>query len=169
MRRLVLFRHAKAVRPAPELADIDRVLEPRGRVEAARAAQLLADLGVAIDVALVSPAARTRQTWEVLADTLTAGEVVIEPRIYDADPETLIDLAAEQADADTVMIVGHNPGLKDAARLAMGGGPHDARALEALARGLPTSCALVLGLNGTPMPGAARLSAFVAPERAEGA
>jgi phosphohistidine phosphatase len=165
MRRLVLLRHAKAVRPGPAMADFDRGLEPRGRVEAARAARLLADLGLAPDMALISPSQRTRQTWSIVSETLPARAVEFVDTIYDADVRTLLDHAAAHAVAETVLMVGHNPGLKDLARTLMGDGPHDAHAAEALARGLPTSCAAVLGLDGAPTPRAARLIALVVPER----
>jgi phosphohistidine phosphatase len=165
MRRLVLLRHAKAVRPEPGLADFDRGLEPRGRVEAARVAQLIADLELAPDLALVSPAKRTRDTWRVMEKTLPARAVEHDDELYDADTGTLLSRLVAHADADTLLVVAHNPGLKDVARLLMGEGPHNIAAVDKLARGLPTSCALVLTLEGAPAPGAARLAAFLAPER----
>jgi phosphohistidine phosphatase len=165
MRRLVLLRHAKAVRPEPGLGDFDRGLEPRGRVEAARAARLLNDLHLAPDLVLLSPSLRTRETWAEMADLLPAGAVELDCELYDAACGTLLDRIAAHARADTLMIVGHNPGLREAAHALMSDGPHDARAAASLARGLPTACAVVLGIDGAPALRSARLAAFVAPER----
>jgi phosphohistidine phosphatase len=165
MRRLVLLRHAKAVRPGAGLDDFDRALEPRGREAAPRAARLLADLGLAPDVALISAAERTRETWDLVAQDLPAREVVIDERLYLASEDVWLDQLIAHQDADTVLAIGHNPGLKDLAFALMGEGPHDARARERLEEGLPTSCAAVLGLDGAPRRGGARLVAFVAPER----
>jgi phosphohistidine phosphatase len=165
MRRLILLRHAKAVRPGPDTDDFERGLEPRGRAEAARAAKLLADLALFPDVVLVSPAARTRDTWSIVADTLKAPKPRFEGGIYDASVKDLLDIAAPYSEAGTVLMVGHNPGFKDLARALMGEGPHDTNAAAALSRGLPTSCAPVLALDGTLEPGTARLIALIAPER----
>lgn len=167
MRRLILLRHAKAVRPTPGQKDFDRGLEPRGRAEAARSAQLIADLGLLPDVVLVSPAERTRETWSVMAETLAGTAPEFDETIYDASPQDLLKSISGKANADTLLLVGHNPGLKDVARTLMGEGPHDSNATAALARGLPTSCATVLAIDGAPKPRTARLIAFIAPERDE--
>jgi phosphohistidine phosphatase len=164
MKRLVLLRHAKAV-PHGAIRDFDRGLEPRGRVEAGRSARLLADLGLAPDVAVVSPARRTQETWAQVSPILHAGAVEEDKTVYEADARALLSCAQRRAEADTVLIVGHNPGLKDAARLLMGEGPHNVYAAANLARGLPTSCALVLAFDGAVEVRSARLAAFIAPER----
>jgi phosphohistidine phosphatase len=165
MRTLVLLRHAKAVRPEPGLADFDRGLEPRGRLETARCARLLLDLGLVPDLALVSPAKRTRDTWTVAAETLAAGAVEHDEAIYDADVGALLASIVAHDDVAALLLVGHNPGLKDVARALMGEGPHNVAAVDLLTHGLPTSCALVFGLDGATNRGAARLLAFIAPER----
>jgi phosphohistidine phosphatase len=164
MTRLVLLRHAKAV-PHGAAKDFDRALEPRGRVEAGRAARLLADLGLAPDVAVVSPARRTLETWAQVEPYLPAAAVEHDATVYEADAKALLDCAARRPEAGTVLIVGHNPGLKDLARLLMGEGPHNVYAVANLARGLPTSCALVLAFDGPVATRTARLAAFIAPER----
>ena len=165
MRRIVLLRHAKAVRPDQGLSDFDRPLDARGRDEAPRAGQLLADVAVTPDIALVSAALRTRQTWDLIADLVPARTVIVESDLYLADAETWLDHLSAHADAETVLGVGHNPGLKDAADVLMGPSGHDTRARASLAAGLPTSCAVILSLDGAPAPGVARLAAFLAPAR----
>ena len=62
-RRIVLFRHAKA--DWPPVADHERPLAERGRMDAAVAGRKLADTGIAFDLALCSTADRTRETWKL--------------------------------------------------------------------------------------------------------
>ena len=119
--RLVLLRHAKAV--GKDEADFDRVLAPRGQAQMAAVARYLAGRdGKAIrpDLALVSPAARTRETWA--ATKLAKVEARFEPTIYEAPPKTLLALVrAVEAGPRTVMLVGHNPGIEDLADKLTGG------------------------------------------------
>jgi phosphohistidine phosphatase len=68
MQRLILMRHAEAEPAAGSGRDRDRVLSGRGRKDSAAMARALAGRGMRPDLALVSPAARTRQTWELLHD-----------------------------------------------------------------------------------------------------
>lgn len=68
MQRLILMRHAEAERAAGSGRDRDRVLSARGRNDAAAMGRALAGRGMRPDLALVSPAARTRQTWDLLHD-----------------------------------------------------------------------------------------------------
>ncbi|MGD2133297.1 MAG: histidine phosphatase family protein [Maricaulaceae bacterium] len=169
MGRIVLLRHAKAVRPEAGLEDFDRELTPRGRAEAQSVARLLHDLGVAPDRALVSPARRTQETWSIVGPALGDPPAEKDQSFYLADEDAWL-ARLENADAkETVIVVGHNPGLKHLAQALMGRGPHDARAREQLAQGLPTSCALILACAEHPAPGAARLVGFVTPPRADAA
>ena len=64
MKRIFLLRHAKAV-AKDEASDIDRVLAPHGRDQMGRIAQHLAETRAQADLAIVSPAARTRETWSL--------------------------------------------------------------------------------------------------------
>jgi phosphohistidine phosphatase len=103
--RLILLRHAKA--EAPRSDDHSRVLAARGREEAAAARNTLAAL--APEVAVVSTAARARETWQ-LADP-GGVEVVLEDRVYEASVADLREVLAEQS-ADCVVLVGHNPSIE---------------------------------------------------------
>jgi phosphohistidine phosphatase len=114
MDRLILLRHAKAEAEAPSGDDFDRPLAPRGEREAKVMAEHLAALGERPDVALVSPALRTRQTWEAVRAAIPGGEVRFDRGLYNADAQALRRLA-EQAGEGTVLVVGHNPGLQELA------------------------------------------------------
>lgn len=169
MRRLILMRHAKAVPQAPDGDDFDRPLEARGRREAAGAARLLADLGLAPDIALVSTAKRTAETWEIVAKTLPAGAVAATDALYAAAPEAVLAAvrrAGESPAAETILVVGHNPGLKIlAAALTAGPGPHAGEARARLALGLPTSWAAIICFDNSFSDTAGRLDALLGPER----
>ena len=112
MRRLILFRHAKA-EPPDGLSDHERGLVESGRAAAAAMGRWLAANGLRPDVALCSTAARARATWELASEAFEdAPEVRFEGGIYGASPETLLALTRRAGgDAGTLIIVGHNPGL----------------------------------------------------------
>ena len=95
-RRLVLLRHAKSSWE-DDLPDVERPLAPRGRRDAAEAGRWLAAHVGRPDLVLCSTAVRTRQTWARVAeaepDALGPVEVRLEPSIYEAWSDTLLDLA----------------------------------------------------------------------------
>lgn len=117
MPTLVLLRHAKAEPQRPD--DLTRVLAPRGRADAMAARAWLDTHAVVPDRVVVSPSARTRETWQ-LAGTFPP---VLDDRVYDATVEDLIEVLAETpAEVGTLVLVGHDPGLSDLlATLAPGG------------------------------------------------
>ena len=111
---LILLRHAKSDWSGDE-ADLDRPLATRGRRQAPDSGRWLAGNVDAIDLAVVSPAARTRGTWDLVAAELGAApRVRVEERVYAASAEGLLDLVRElPVELATVVLVGHNPGLED--------------------------------------------------------
>ena len=121
-RTLWLLRHAKTVTdPPPGGTDFDRVLAPRGRRDATALGRLFAGsgkgLGPALEsvprpqVALVSPAARTTATAElVLAEVADPPERRTDEALYGAEPEEVLAFVrALPDDVDAAMVVGHNP------------------------------------------------------------
>ncbi len=117
MLRLLLLRHAKAA-PPNGLDDRERPLTSAGREASSRLGAYLAREGLVPDLALVSPAQRTRETWMIarrgLGDMPTRGE----PRIYEAAPEQLLAVVKEtEAEVGTLLMVGHNPGMQELLRL----------------------------------------------------
>ncbi|MFF4236246.1 SixA phosphatase family protein [Actinomadura geliboluensis] len=108
MPTLIVLRHAKAV-AGFGTADIDRVLNDRGRRDAAAAGEWLCANGLVPGRVLCSPAARTRETLDLLAVDAPAD---YEPVIYANDPDELLGLVAEAPeDAGTLLLVGHNPSV----------------------------------------------------------
>jgi phosphohistidine phosphatase len=166
MDRLILFRHGKAERDSVSGVDFDRPLAPRGARDVAAMAQRLADLGLAPKLVLVSPAARTRETWAAAEPAFPGAEVRSEPALYNAEAGG-VRQAVERAAGDTtgaLMVVGHNPGLQDlaVALLREGGSPPELVAQAE--RRFPTSAAAVFLIDSRGRPA---FDGLLAPERGE--
>lgn len=114
---LILVRHAKAKQFGP--SDHERALSERGWADAAVAGTLLAEQGMCPDLALVSTALRTQQTWEQVARAAGWGlEPCLDNSLYAADADTVLDLLrAVPDDTATVVVVGHNPTMASLAQL----------------------------------------------------
>jgi phosphohistidine phosphatase len=114
-RRLILLRHAKS--DWPDVPDRDRPLAKRGRRDAPRIGRWLHEHGYQPDVVVVSAAARTQQTWDLVAPELGGSPAVhFEPRAYAASALTLLYLAQElPARYRTALLIAHNPGLSELA------------------------------------------------------
>ncbi|MFA1541603.1 SixA phosphatase family protein [Actinomadura monticuli] len=136
MPTLIVLRHAKAV-AGFGTADIDRVLNDRGRRDAAAAGEWLRANDLVPAHTLCSPAARTRETLALLA--LDTG-VSYEPGIYDNDPDGLLALVTEAPDdAGTLLLVGHNPSVHQLVHDLTGQAPET----------FPTCALAVIDLPGT--------------------
>lgn len=111
MKRLILMRHGKAERSSSG-GDFERALTDRGRFDAALMGRLLLDEGLVPDIGLVSTARRTRQTWEEASASFTAAETRALAGLYHADAERILaEAEAAGLEHDSVMVVGHNPGI----------------------------------------------------------
>ncbi|MGI9169355.1 MAG: SixA phosphatase family protein [Caulobacteraceae bacterium] len=145
MRRLILFRHAKAEARAPGGQDIDRALTARGSRDAAVIGEVLAKAGLSPDLALVSPARRARETWECARGGFPGAAMVLRHGLYDASPEEVAaELEAGTGDADPVMVVGHNPSLHELATQMLVEGRACAAEIERVAAKFSTATAAAL-------------------------
>lgn len=153
MDRLILLRHGKAEPESASGEDFDRRLAPRGVQETSLMAQTLADLGFRPDVALVSPAARTRDTWAAAEAAFPGAKVSFGEDLYHADSADVRRCAeAAGAKVGTVMVVGHNPGLQElTVRLLMEGHAPPSLIAKAQSRFPPAAAAVFLfDDNGRP-------------------
>jgi phosphohistidine phosphatase len=153
MHRLILLRHGKAERESSSGDDFDRRLAGRGVRDSKAVGETLADLGLAPDLALVSPSARTRETWAVLAETFPKAEVRYEDGLYHADTEAvrrLVDQFAGQA--GTIMVVGHNPGLQDLTTRLLVEGKALAGLIARAQQRFPTAAAAVFLIDAEGRP-----------------
>jgi phosphohistidine phosphatase len=115
MKILLVLRHAKSSWNDPALDDHERPLNRRGRRDAPRMGELVREYGLMPDVVISSDAVRARLTTEAMAEALHyAGEILVDQRLYMASPDDILSLLRRvRQNAETVMIVGHNPGLED--------------------------------------------------------
>lgn len=144
MKTLLLLRHAKSSWDNPAAGDFDRPLNERGRQAAPRVGRFLAESGLTPDRVVCSPAQRTRETWEAVQGELgPPREASFDQTVYLGAPGTLLEIAQGQPDdADTIMLIGHNPGIEALATWLAGQG--DAAALEALSFKYPTAGLAIL-------------------------
>jgi phosphohistidine phosphatase len=144
MRRLMLLRHAKSDRSDPGARDYDRVLNTRGREAAPRVGAYMASHGLIPDLAIVSPAARTRETWELVAAALsTQPQVLYDERIYQNIPDVLLGLVNRtNPGVQVLLLVGHNPSLGMLAEMLTASGHGDAR--QRLREKFPTAALAVI-------------------------
>jgi len=168
MRRLLLLRHAKAERQSLGQDDRERVLNERGRSDAARLGAYLSTHDFVPNRVLVSPSARTRETWALARDAVpglpTPDE---ERRLYNATEAAILDIVQATDDAiETLLVVGHNPGLHDLAMLLVASGDLDIR--QHLNEQFPTSALAVIDfpLESWALlhPRSGRLERFITPK-----
>ncbi|MEM6692912.1 MAG: histidine phosphatase family protein [Planctomycetota bacterium] len=126
MTTLLLMRHAKSAWSNSQLADHDRPLNDRGRKAAPLMARyLMANYPVPSTV-LCSSAVRTRETWDLMADAFGHSqseggpgrgyEVIYLDELYLASGETILQhIRSDHLDAETLLVLGHNPGMSIAA------------------------------------------------------
>jgi phosphohistidine phosphatase len=147
LRRLVVLRHAKSARPEG-VDDHQRPLAPRGIRDAPAAGRALAEADCLPDLALCSTAVRAFQTWELAsAQCGTPPPVRHDPRLYGADAGELLGVVHEvPPEVETLLLVGHNPGLEDLVLELAGDGLDDA--IEEVRTKFPTSAIAVLAWHG---------------------
>jgi phosphohistidine phosphatase len=172
MRRLMLLRHAKTERAEPGEPDRVRKLTKRGRADVPLIGAYMVRHGLVPDLALVSPATRAQETWTLLAPSFAkTPKTAKEERIYNADAETLMRLVGNAKGAQSLLLVGHNPGIHDlAVRLIAAG---DVEARERITEQLPTAGLVVIDLAfddwSRLRAHAGRLERFVSPRLIEAA
>lgn len=146
MKILILLRHAKSDWSDPTLADHDRPLAARGRDAAPRMGAWLKAHGPMPDLVLCSTAIRARQTLALVLEALGAApETRFDRGLYlSGGAGVLARLRRTPDEAETVLLVGHNPDLEQLARRLAATGDETARAR--LAEKYPTAGLAVIEL-----------------------
>lgn len=162
MRRLLLMRHGEAA-SSHGLRDHERPLTEAGHREAADSGAWIAEHVGSIDAVLCSTARRTRET---LAATGIDAPASFLDEIYEAWTGDLLDAVRRvDADAHTVLLVGHSPGTPHlAAQLASD--DSDPALVRRVRTGFPTATVAVLELStgwADLDPGTARLTGLSIP------
>ena len=122
MKRLLILRHAKSSWADSSIDDWQRPLNDRGLRDAPRAGTWLRERGLTPDVIISSDAVRARSTAQAVAKAAGySRQIVIDPSLYHARVDDLLEaLNRVSDDADTVLIVGHNPGLEELVQVLSG-------------------------------------------------
>jgi phosphohistidine phosphatase len=166
MRTLTLLRHAKSSWDDPVQRDFDRPLNAKGRRAAWTMGEHCRREGLAWDHVVASPAVRCVETLDAFQEGYgKALKPVWDRRIYLASNATLLDVLHDApAEAKSVLMCGHNPGLEDLVLMLT---PDDGDAArDELEEKFPTAALAVLELASSwpaLAPRAARLNRFVRP------
>ncbi|QFT82787.1 Phosphohistidine phosphatase SixA [Roseovarius sp. THAF27] len=159
MRRLVLMRHAKSSWGDPGLDDHDRPLNKRGKLSADALGDWLRSQTIVVDEALVSSSARTVETLQRLG--IDCDRQVLD-QLYHAGSGDMLKALKTRATGQTVLMLGHNPGIAWFARDLMLAQPDHTRFED-----YPTGATLVARFDiddwNALQPGTGRFEAFVTP------
>jgi phosphohistidine phosphatase len=112
--KLIIMRHAKSDWDVPYGGDFERPLAGRGARDAPRMGNWLLEQGLIPELIVSSPAQRARQTAQLVAQQLQipAPEIMFEEDLYMAELDTLLEVINRHLPpADSLLLVGHNPGL----------------------------------------------------------
>jgi phosphohistidine phosphatase len=166
MKRVYLLRHAKSSWKDRSLEDRDRPLAGRGRKAAKVVARHLRADGVRPDLVLCSPALRTRETLERVERGFgDPVETKVDEALYEAsEAELLARIKSIPEEVDSVMLIGHNPGLQQLALALASEGDGLARLREKY----PTAALATIDLPADRWaaiePGSGELVGYVPPK-----
>ncbi len=166
MLTLMLLRHAKATPSQGE--DFARPLTDPGRTDAIGLGGWLRQAGLVPDLAIISSAKRTRQTFD--AAVRGAGFTAparFEDALFSATPDGLGDILRRvEGGFERILIVGHNPAIAELALSMAGNG--DNLAIDRMRDRFPPCSLAVLTFEADRWPdvrvGAGRLRFFVTPD-----
>jgi phosphohistidine phosphatase len=116
VKHLYLLRHAKSSWKDVSLPDHDRPLAGRGRRATVAIARHLREQGIQPELVLCSTARRARETLEGIEPALGTAALCLEDELYAAGAPGLLERLRRVPDqVESVMLIGHNPGLEDLA------------------------------------------------------
>lgn len=116
MKKLIVIRHAKSSWDIPDLDDIERPLNKRGKKNAPEMGRRISERGIMPDLIISSPAKRALSTARRIAEELHFPKkaIVQEPIFYhDTMKDMIAVINAIPTDVNTLMVFGHNPMLTD--------------------------------------------------------
>jgi phosphohistidine phosphatase len=114
------MRHANAQWKDSQMADFDRPLNRRGQAEAEAVSRRLAVLQLVPALLIASAALRTQQTAEIVSHALglASRQVRSEERLYLASAGEIMSIVQSTGPRiPHLMIIGHNPGISELAKL----------------------------------------------------
>ena len=114
MKTVLLLRHGKSKRGPEYDTDFERPLAKRGKRDAARVGEFLAEQDLVPELILSSPAARAQKTALLCAKAAGCPDVVrLERALYGGGDEAYLSLLwALDETVSRVLFVAHNPDLE---------------------------------------------------------
>ena len=112
MKTLYLVRHAKSSWKQPELSDIDRPLNKRGKRDAPLTGSVLKNKEIQPELIITSPARRAKDTAFEIAEKINypKSNILTNDNIYEASSAELIKVIHNFDDKyNSIMMFGHNP------------------------------------------------------------
>ncbi|RVQ65506.1 histidine phosphatase family protein [Croceicoccus ponticola] len=117
MKRLGLLRHAKSEEDQSSGYDFDRELSAKGRRAAEAMGRHIGKKVAPFDRILASPARRAQETLNIALDAMGKAapvDRIEDRRLYLATSDSIDEVVAQLGgDADSILLVAHNPGLED--------------------------------------------------------
>ena len=115
MKTLILMRHASAEARENDQLDAERPLTRKGKKAARKTGKAMRQTDVLPQRILSSSARRTNDTAKEVSRKLSSTpKIDLLHDLYLAEPQAYIDQLREIPDeVDCVMVVGHNPGLRE--------------------------------------------------------
>lgn len=137
------MRHAKAESKSPTDNDYDRLLNKKGKIAAQNVAKKLSDMHIKPDLIVTSPVIRAIGTAEIIAEAFDIKQnILLKSYLYSrlyTFKEIVEDIIDNNQESNTVIIVGHNPGISYLLN-QINSKSNDV---------LPTSCAVVFDFDVT--------------------
>jgi len=117
-KQLLIMRHAKSSWSNAGLTDFERPLNKRGLRVAPQMAEFIQKQGLTPDHVISSAASRARMTAELFvehSDGMTADQLTTTKDFYHASASTYCEYVQGFADesVESLMLVGHNPGMEE--------------------------------------------------------
>jgi phosphohistidine phosphatase len=141
MKILTLVRHAKSDWKDASLSDRKRPLNRRGRRDAPQMGTRIVNHGIRPSLIISSPAVRAWRTAKIIAKEIgyPAEFLQREESLYLASLDELLDTVVAQDNGfNSLMVVGHNPGMTDFANFLVPG----------LTNNLPTAGVVSVQIEG---------------------
>ena len=124
IKTLLILRHAKSSWKFSDLADHDRPLNKRGKRDAPKIGNLLKEKDLVPDIIISSTAVRAEKTAKMVAKASKykdEDDVALSDSLYTAGPDAYIDVLTNlQNKYNTVLVIGHNPGLEELVKILSG-------------------------------------------------
>ena len=114
MKTVLLMRHAKSSWDDSSLSDHERPLNKRGKRDAPKMGELLSDVDLVPDGIMSSTAKRAKMTVKGFLEVCPfESEPIFTRQLYHADVDDYLALIRQLDEAvETILLVGHNPGIE---------------------------------------------------------